>query len=146
MNYKALKGLFYLVMKMVNRFDDWLSHHGIKGMRWGIRRTAEELGHITEKSANVVSSVSNMKRRKRGGINPKAKSMTDEELRKEVNRLNLEKQYSDLTRKDTVKGFDTVKDILAIVGSTAAIAVAGVNLYSSLRYGENPNDNGGNKK
>lgn len=28
-----------------------LTHHGIKGMRWGIRRTREQLGHLTRKDA-----------------------------------------------------------------------------------------------
>ena len=28
------------------RTDDYLEHHGIKGMHWGIRRTPEQLGHI----------------------------------------------------------------------------------------------------
>ena len=35
------------------RFDDWnndeLYHHGIKGQKWGIRRTAQQLGHIYQK-------------------------------------------------------------------------------------------------
>lgn len=28
------------------RKDDFLEHHGVKGQRWGVRRTPEELGHI----------------------------------------------------------------------------------------------------
>lgn len=122
-------------------FDNQLFHYGIKGMRWGIRRTAEELGHITEGSSRGLNAVSNLKRRKSNRLNPAAKNMTDDELRRVINRINLEKQYSDLTRKDTSRGLDTVKDILAVVGSVAAITVAGVNLYSSLKYGENPNEN-----
>lgn len=124
--------------------NDFLYHHGIKGMRWGIRRTAEELGHITEGSSRGVSALSSMRKRATGGKDPKIKQMTDDDLRRTVNRLNLEKQYSDLTRKDTTSGFEKVKDILAIVGSVSAITVAGVNLYSSLRYGENPGQ--GNKE
>lgn len=29
--------------------DKFLEHHGIKGMRWGIRRTPEQLGHKVKK-------------------------------------------------------------------------------------------------
>jgi len=127
-------------------FENWLAHYGVKGMRWGIRRTAEELGHITEGSSRGINAVANMKRRGSKPTNPVAKKMTDDELRRVINRMNLEKQYSDLTRKDTSKGLETAKDILGIIGSVAAITVAGVNLYSSLRYGENPNENPNEKK
>lgn len=29
--------------------DEFLEHHGIKGQRWGIRRTPEQLGHKVQK-------------------------------------------------------------------------------------------------
>lgn len=30
-------------------FEEYLEHHGIKGMHWGIRRTPEQLGHLVTK-------------------------------------------------------------------------------------------------
>lgn len=32
-----------------NRVDEFLAHHGIKGQRWGIRRTPEQLGRKVSK-------------------------------------------------------------------------------------------------
>lgn len=32
------------------RTDDFIEHHGIKGMHWGIRRTPEQLGHKVSKA------------------------------------------------------------------------------------------------
>lgn len=61
---------------------EFLEHYGVKGMKWGVRR-------------NRSSSP------KRSGGDPKKgiKSLSDAELQRRVNRLNLEKQYSSLTSK-----------------------------------------------
>lgn len=62
--------------------NDALYHHGIKGMRWGVIRTPEQLGHKSKKK--------------------RAKDMTDDELRKAVNRMNLEKQYNSMINDKSV--------------------------------------------
>lgn len=38
--------------------NDELYHYGVKGMKWGIRRTPEQLGHVTKKARNTAASVS----------------------------------------------------------------------------------------
>lgn len=35
---------------MLSTEKDYIEHHGIKGMRWGVRRTPEQLGHDKPKS------------------------------------------------------------------------------------------------
>lgn len=35
--------------------QDWLEHHGIKGQKWGVRRTPEELGHYIEKKKEQLN-------------------------------------------------------------------------------------------
>lgn len=35
-------------------YDDYICHHGIKGMKWGIRRTPEQLGHAISKAKKKV--------------------------------------------------------------------------------------------
>lgn len=52
-NYIIINGAFYTVS------DGELYHHGIKGQKWGIRRTPEQLGHrrYVAKGNDVVKTV-----------------------------------------------------------------------------------------
>lgn len=38
-----------MTLEAVRKNLDYLEHHGIKGQRWGVRRTPEQLGHILKK-------------------------------------------------------------------------------------------------
>lgn len=37
-------------------YDDYIYHYGIKGQKWGIRRTPEQLGHVVGKAKKKVKS------------------------------------------------------------------------------------------
>ena len=54
--------------------QEYLAHHGIKGMKWGVRRTPEQLGHprskkkaksIWKKSAETLSSARKSRKQKK---------------------------------------------------------------------------------
>lgn len=66
-----------------------LYHYGIKGMRWGVRRYQNKDGSYTN---------AGKKRR-----NTDVSSMSDDELSSKVKRLNLEKQYSKMTKENEPK-------------------------------------------
>ena len=158
-----------------NTEDDTLTHHGIKGMKWGVRRyqpyTTPGRGRFLGKTKPKKPPINtkglsmrdaNAKRRlmtsttkgkKTIDVNPTAKakldklnakqkaqtsatkekrvskkaarknemdSMTDVELRQRINRLNMEKQYTQLTTKETSKGMKIVENIL--VNSASQVA------------------------
>lgn len=46
------------------RFDNELYHHGIKGMKWGIRRTPEQLGYRKTSSKKKTSTKSEAQKKK----------------------------------------------------------------------------------
>lgn len=67
-------------VKQTTFMGDFLEHHGVKGMKWGQRRSRKQL----ESAAKRRGSRS-------------VKDMSDEELRHVVNRMNMEQQYSRLS-------------------------------------------------
>lgn len=70
---------------MISMGDYELYHHGIKGQKWGIRRTAAQLGHRVAKAASVAGrSIS-----KAGKAAGKAIAKSTEQHRKEAQ----EKRY-----------------------------------------------------
>lgn len=77
--YKAVKGARKI--KRVVQHDDVLAHYGVRGMRWGIRK-------------------SRIKGAKRWTSKKQAKidGMSDDQLRRVNNRLRLEKEYRQLTQ------------------------------------------------
>ncbi len=78
--------------------DGELIHHGIKGQKWGVRRTQAQLGH-TSGVKKRISSVHRTKQKKSSKNVTKKKSvseMTDTELITAINRKRLEKQYLEL--------------------------------------------------
>lgn len=77
-------------MKVLYETSFTLSHHGIKGQRWGVRRFQNKDGTLTAKGK---------KRYKDSGED--VKNMSNEELRARINRLRNEKTYMDLTKKES---------------------------------------------
>lgn len=40
---------------MPSEYCEYLEHHGIKGMKWGVRRTPEQLGHLSPKKKQSIA-------------------------------------------------------------------------------------------
>lgn len=103
--------------------DNDLYHWGIKGMKWGVRRYQNKDGSLTP---------AGRKRRqddyhedyKKAHDKKSVKQMSDSELRSRNNRLQMEKQYADLTRKKN-KG----KAVLTALIATAGTITAAQNAY-----------------
>jgi hypothetical protein len=59
-----------------------LEHHGVKGMKWGVRnKRTSKAGASADK--------------------PKVKELSDEELKKAVSRMQMERQYNQLTKRNS---------------------------------------------
>ena len=102
-----------------------LKHYGILGMRWGIRRFQDKSGRLTRAGQKRYGN-DNDKDHKR------LEDMTDAELQRMVNRLNLENQYKNLTRKPETKsrGQQMAENILKFTGSVIVVSKTAIDLYN----------------
>lgn len=82
-----------------------LYHYGIKGMKWGVRRTPAQLGHATAgKKLGGESKASKPKEKKTPGKAFRStSSLSDDDLQRRINRLNMEERYDDLVARQKAR-------------------------------------------
>lgn len=105
---------YYAAMRVLEECSA-IKHHGIKGQRWGIRRFQNSDGSLTESGKKRLAKLEEKAHKHDAEIkklkgnnkpptaNPHGKKsvfdMSDKELQKEIDRLNLEKRYKDYMKE-----------------------------------------------
>lgn len=137
-----------------NHYDDnELYHHGIKGMKWGVRRTPAQLGHDTggvdlqkaKKKVDAANTIVNETRNINNNVSKKqskkvqkqkmaeVKSMSDKELRERVNRLNMEQQYMRMSSEQMNVGRANVNSVLNNVGTVVNVASSALAIAVAIQ-------------
>lgn len=98
--------------------NDELRHFGILGMKWGLRK-AKASGSDT--SSEDHRTTSSLKKKK-------LSEMSNEELKKLTTRLQLEKQYKDLSKADIDPGKKFLADVLVGVMKQQSISMLNVGI------------------
>lgn len=124
-----------------------LYHHGIKGMKWGVRKKHYSKEELTN-AKRVVDSTKQMnesirlanqnslnraaKRNKENRMN--LSSMTDQELRQQINRELLERQYNDVfNQKKVSRGREFATNMLETTGSVLAVTSSALGIALAIK-------------
>lgn len=98
----------------MTKLDEILEHVGVKGMRWGVRKSRRSGG----KSSSDYSTVRKLKKKK-------ISELSNKELSKITSRLELERRVSSLDSSTTTQGKKLATRLLGQYGNTVATALIG---------------------
>ena len=131
-----------------SRESEELMHYGVKGMKWGVRRTAAQLGHFVSKGGKKIgNNIKNKyaKRKEERRVNKlmskSIRKLSPEEyeermsrLVKEKNLLDMQKNVNQLDQKAVSAGKKFMQDILV----PAAVSAGKTQLTNFLneRFGD----------
>lgn len=108
-----------------------LTHWGIKGMRWGVRRYQNADGSLTPagKKRRQQYDSSEPNRQARPSSRPSSgkrsvHELTDAELRERITRLELERRYKDLNPQKVSAGKRLVDKVIAPAATEAGKRLA----------------------
>lgn len=109
--------------------ENALIHYGILGMKWGVRRSPEQLARARGK--NKKPSADDKVKASRKADSKNRRTLSDADLKQKIERLKMEKQFKDLTDEDVSPGKKVASDILKSAGTKVlSAAAAGAAAYA----------------
>ena len=122
---------------MIDPSDEFLEHFGVLGMKWGVRKDrsgGSNGGKQTRKEKKAEKKAK--KRAERVKNKNKISKMSDTELRQKINRLQMEKQYTQLTAKEKSTGRKVVEGIVKTAATTTAANYVSKQLNNGVSIAE----------
>ena len=102
--------------------EDYLAHHGVKGMKWGVRRYQNPDGSLTTAGKRRVVKQERKEASKNRSL------LSDEELDRRIRRLEKEKRFKELTKSEVTPGRAYVTKTLDKYGNQAVSIAVGASI------------------
>lgn len=106
--------------------SDYISHFGIKGQKWGIRRYQNRDGSLTPEGRKRYGRSEDSEKVRELRKKP-VSAMSNQELETVIRRMNLERQYRDLKSSEINSGKKKAKEVLDYANTASQF----YNLYNS---------------
>ena len=99
----------------------------------GTRDAARESKNIVDFAEKHDSKLKERKQQAEQTQMQKAKKMSDKELRDNINRIKMEREYVSLTQKETKSGYDKAREVLEVVGDVASITLTLIGIAVAVK-------------
>lgn len=104
--------------------DNVVEHHGVKGMRWGVRTKGGVSKGRTVAGRQAQGRIGATKKKdNRTHFEKSGKRLSDKELQDRIKRMELEKKYNELNQRQVSAGKKATHEILGKTGKTVATTV-----------------------
>lgn len=89
----------------------------------GAMQVSKDIKNVTDSASSLLDNIDQAKKRKAGDQYDysEIKKMSDEELRRRINRINMERQYASMTQREVVSGEQKAREVLQDVGEVVSI-------------------------
>lgn len=114
-----------------------LAHHGIKGQKWGVRRSPAQLGHKRKKAEEPNETPEQKKARVLKSKSAKelyknADLFSDKELRDAYNRIMLERDIQRAAGSELTRGERFVNKSISLTKKATEVLNAGSSAYNAI--------------
>ena len=111
-------------MDYEENYDDFLQHYGVLGMKWGHRKSRNNVSSNKKPKSTKNTTTSKPKPK------PTQRELSDEELRAVINRMRLEREYADLQYRASSRA--KVENVVKTVGNEALLTTSVVKIYNNM--------------
>ena len=101
------------------QYPDYMYHHGVKGMKWGVRKKARSA--VKTLSVKHTKNYSSDYKETRTIRRKSSKKLSNEQLQKLNKRMNLEQEYNRLSTQTTNRGINVARNVVATAGTIGGL-------------------------